>query len=308
MDRSDVVLCKELIRNSRLSYADLAKVLGMSVPAVHKRVKDLMDQGVIGGFVADIDITAVGGISIMAFGHSVAANTVEVADTLIANENTWQVLLGSGNQVFVNAFLRGESDLDNYLGFFREVARVPDPVLGVHMLRPEGVKITNRTRELTPLELRIISSLHNDSRKQLSDVANEVGVSARTVGNKLNGMIKEGKVRMTLNWRPAFTSDTVSLFELKLAQPADRANALALLRENFGERVVMVSAFTNIPDLIIATVWTPAMHDVEGVIHALLSTRLFSSVIPHIIYSGRRSSTWKDALIPNLGPTPNQRE
>jgi DNA-binding Lrp family transcriptional regulator len=178
------------------------------------------------------------------------------------------------------------------------VARVPDPVIGIHMLRPEGAKITNEPRELTPLELRIIGSLHTDSRKQLSDVAAEVGVSARTVGSKLDRMVRDGKVRMTLDWRPAFTSDTVSLFELRLNDPSSRANVLALLREQHGGRVVMVSAFTNIPDLIIATVWTPAMCEVEGAIRDLLSTSLFSSIIPHIIYSGRRSGTWKDRLIP----------
>lgn len=298
MDRSDVLLCKELIRNSRIPYTELSKLLGMSVPAVHKRVRELAEQGVIGGFVADVDITAVGGISVMAFGRSDAPNTVEVADALNANDSTWMVLLGGGNQVFVNAFLHGEEELEGYLEFFRKTARVPHPSLGVHMLRPEGVKITAHPRELTPLELRIIGSLHTDSRKQLSDVAGEVGVSARTVGSKLNRMVKDGKVRMTLDWRPAFTNDTVSLFELRLERPADRANALAILREKYGERVVMVSAFTNMPELIIATVWTPAMHDVEDVIWSFLATKLFSSVVPHIIYSGRRSGTWKDRLIP----------
>jgi DNA-binding Lrp family transcriptional regulator len=297
MDRSDVLLCKELIRNSRAPYGELAKTLGMSIPAVHKRVRELMGEGVLNAFVTEIDITAVGGLSVMAFGRSEAPSTIEVADRLSSDDSTWMVLLGSGNQVFVNAFLRRADELEGYLDFFRKAGQVPEPTLGVHMLRPEGAKLTENPRTLSPLELRIVGSLHRVSRKQLSDVAAEIGVSARTVGNKLSKMIEDGKVRMTLDWRPAFTSDTISLFQLRVRTGADRFGALAHLREASAEMVVMVSAFSNIPDLIIATVWTPTMHDVEDVTKQLVSTDLFSSVVPHIIYSGRRAETWKDRLI-----------
>ena len=300
MDRSDVILCKELLRNSRVPYTELAKAVGISVPAVHKRVRELVDDGIIGGFVANIDITAVGGLSIMAYGRSKATNPIEVADTLAEHDSTWMVLLGGGNQVFVNAFLRSAAEMETYRDFFMRTAAVDAPTMGIHMLRPEGVRLPDVTNELTPLELRIISSLHHGSRKQHSEIAEDIGISARTVASKLNRMVKEGRVRLTLDWRPAFTSDTISLFELRLADPAGRSKALAMLKDQYPDRAVMVSAFTDIPDLIIATVWTPTMHDVEGVMRGFLSAGLFSSVVPHIVYSGRRSETWKDRLIPVL--------
>lgn len=303
MDRSDVLLCKELIRNSRAPYQQLAGVLGISIPAVHKRVQELMAKGVIGAFVTEIDITAVGGLSVMAFGRSDAPLIARAMDDLRGDGSTWMVLAGSGNQLFVNAFLRSASDLEGYLSFFRTAGQVRDPTIGIHMLRPEGVKLIENPRDISPLERRIVTSLHRDSRKQLSDVAVEVGVSARTVGNKLSRMIKDGKVRMTIDWRPAFTSDTVCLFQLRLGQEADRGRALALLREPTAEGVVMTSAFSNHPDLIIATIWTPSMLDVERTANQLFATGLFSSVIPHVIYSGRRYETWKDRLIGPMPPT-----
>lgn len=51
----------ELLRgNARISYAELARQVGLSAPAVHERVGKLESNGVLRGYQAEVDPEAVG--------------------------------------------------------------------------------------------------------------------------------------------------------------------------------------------------------------------------------------------------------
>lgn len=57
LDRRIVV---QLVEDARRSYADIGQVVGLSAPAVKRRVDRLRERGVITGFTAIIDPEAVG--------------------------------------------------------------------------------------------------------------------------------------------------------------------------------------------------------------------------------------------------------
>ncbi|MFC7549239.1 Lrp/AsnC family transcriptional regulator [Plantactinospora sp. GCM10030261] len=60
MDAIDLALVELLRGNARLSYAELARQVGLSAPAVHERVGKLEASGTIRGYRADIDPEAIG--------------------------------------------------------------------------------------------------------------------------------------------------------------------------------------------------------------------------------------------------------
>ncbi|HWH00293.1 MAG TPA: Lrp/AsnC family transcriptional regulator [Pilimelia sp.] len=60
MDAIDLTLIELLRGNARLSYAELARQVGLSAPAVHERVGKLEGAGVIRGYRAEVDPEAVG--------------------------------------------------------------------------------------------------------------------------------------------------------------------------------------------------------------------------------------------------------
>ncbi|MFG2099628.1 Lrp/AsnC family transcriptional regulator [Micromonospora echinaurantiaca] len=60
MDAIDLSLVELLRGNARLSYAELARQVGLSAPAVHERVGKLEAGGVIRAYRAEIDPEAVG--------------------------------------------------------------------------------------------------------------------------------------------------------------------------------------------------------------------------------------------------------
>ncbi|ACY97899.1 Lrp/AsnC family transcriptional regulator [Thermomonospora curvata] len=57
MDRQIIAL---LARDGRMSFTDLAKETGLSVSAVHQRVRRLQKRGVIKGFTAQLDAEQIG--------------------------------------------------------------------------------------------------------------------------------------------------------------------------------------------------------------------------------------------------------
>ncbi|MEU5562805.1 MULTISPECIES: Lrp/AsnC family transcriptional regulator [Micromonospora] len=60
MDAIDLNLVDLLRTNARLSYAELARQVGLSAPAVHERVGKLETSGVLRGYRADVEPEAVG--------------------------------------------------------------------------------------------------------------------------------------------------------------------------------------------------------------------------------------------------------
>lgn len=60
MDTIDLSLVELLRGNARLSYAELARQVGLSAPAVHERVGKLEASGVIRAYRADVEPEAVG--------------------------------------------------------------------------------------------------------------------------------------------------------------------------------------------------------------------------------------------------------
>ena len=60
MEETDQAIVAALSSDGRLSYTDLADKVGLSVSAVHQRVRRLEQRGVIRGYVARLDHEAVG--------------------------------------------------------------------------------------------------------------------------------------------------------------------------------------------------------------------------------------------------------
>jgi Lrp/AsnC family leucine-responsive transcriptional regulator len=66
LSENDVRILAMLQVQGRRSYADMGAELGMAGPSVHERVKKLEAKGVIRGYAADVDPSALG-LSVLAF-------------------------------------------------------------------------------------------------------------------------------------------------------------------------------------------------------------------------------------------------
>jgi Lrp/AsnC family leucine-responsive transcriptional regulator len=81
----------ELLRgNARLSYAELARQVGLSAPAVHERVGKLESSGVLRGYHADVDPEAVG-LGVTALIGIVQDSTADMDDLMRTLSDTVEI-------------------------------------------------------------------------------------------------------------------------------------------------------------------------------------------------------------------------
>lgn len=60
MDALDQQIVSQLVQDARASYAEIGAVVGLSAPAVKRRVDKLLDLGILRGFTAVVDPEALG--------------------------------------------------------------------------------------------------------------------------------------------------------------------------------------------------------------------------------------------------------
>jgi len=297
MDKTDLVLCQLLLGNSRFSYRELADTLNLSVTAVHKRIQDLIASGVIRKFTAKLSLFQLGAVHVLVFGSSKLNSVQSLLGQFESNSLVYWLAVGGGNYLYVGAYLQSISELEGLVNFVKETAEIPEPTVGITtspMLRVAVPDAGKRT--LYHLDYQIIRSLEENSRKATSEVAGELGVSAKTVRRRLAQMVKNSLVELSMEWYPDASNDILSVLHVSLKPDADK-NTLNVLCQKYAPNIVFYWGFSNIPALYIAIVWTSRVKDLQGIRENLEKEAGVQSVAPNIIYTGHIFKTWRDQLL-----------
>ncbi|MFL6140128.1 MAG: Lrp/AsnC family transcriptional regulator [Frankiaceae bacterium] len=127
MDAIDRQLVFALRGNARATYAELARLVGLSAPAVHERVRRLEQTGVITGYHAALSPQAVGlGVAaLVSIYQTESSEQDEVAEALRrvpAIEDCWFV---AGDEAFIVKVRTTDVDaLEHVLGVLRRTPGV----------------------------------------------------------------------------------------------------------------------------------------------------------------------------------------
>ena len=226
VDKTDVILCQMLLTNSRLSYRELAEKLNLSVTAVHNRIQSLIEMDIIRKFTAKLTLNAKNGISILIFGTSKTKLIRDLNPKLEKHGSIYWLAIGGGNVLYIGAYLKNIADLDTLVHFVKEAAEMPEPTVGITVspIPPLLRMGANPETKLCELDYKIIRSLKNDSRKATSVVAEELGVSAKTVRHRLARMVKNYLVQFSIDWYPDSSNDIIGAFHVQV-KPDARPNA-----------------------------------------------------------------------------------
>lgn len=105
MDDTDIKLCLYLMSNSRTPYHELAARLGLSINAVHKRIRAMIDAGIIRGFNARVSLVSLRATIVWIFGRCDATNQGEAHLRLKNNDSTYWVAYSGGSYIYVGGYL-----------------------------------------------------------------------------------------------------------------------------------------------------------------------------------------------------------
>jgi len=292
VDRTDITLCILLLGNSRTPYQELANKLGLSVNAVHKRIKALVDARIIRAFTARLSLLALEAVTVWIFGRS-TANSSDLHTRLQKHRSTYWVAYSGGGYTYVGGYLREMSQLEEYVDFVKREALLDDPIVGIMPLPPHR----SFEGKLFALDYQILKALHKDSRKPASAVAAEVHASARTVQRRLDRMVKKFLAELSIEWYPDASNDIISMCHINLTARAERAKIEAFLKQAFSVNILYSLAFSNLPEQLVLCLWTNTFRELEGIRERIRKAEGIESILLNVLQIGYLFDTWRDDTI-----------
>jgi len=189
-----------LLANSRLSYRELAEKLNLSVTAVHNRIQALIDMGIIRKFTARPGLVAQNAIHILIIGTSKANSIRDLNSKLESHGSIYWLAVGGGNILYIGAYLKHIAELEALVSFVKQTAQMPEPTVGITVSPiPPNMEFLKIETDLCELDYKIIRSLKDKSRKAIVDVAEEIGVSAKTARRRLDRMMKNFLIELSID-------------------------------------------------------------------------------------------------------------
>ena len=276
MDEIDLKISMLLMVNSRTPYKQLADNFHISVNSIHKRVKSLVQQGVIQHFKARLGI----------------ANFPNI-EQLGENEYIYNISRASGKKFYIHAYIRNINELDSLVTNIRKTGKISELTVGIDRNMPSI--LINDKLNLSNLDFLIVNSLKNNSRKTISDVAEEVGASTKTIRRRLDRLIENFLIEFQLDWFPTLIF-TMIILKLKPDSLIDDRDFNKNLKKNYGSRIVFSWAFSNLPHTKLICVWTESMKELQEIESSLVSEN-YDSIEVTILIEGKNFPTWRETYL-----------
>ncbi|NIP35176.1 MAG: winged helix-turn-helix transcriptional regulator [Thermoplasmata archaeon] len=294
MDEKDRQITRTLFENPRASYRELADATGLSVNSVHKRVQTMIDVGSIVGFHASIGPSVERYIIASALGETYTDDLETMIAEAGRDEHTRQIIVATNDYLYPQWYLRDMSELDDFIAFCKDVAqmrsphvvfRTPMPTLGYDKVKLSGI------------DYRIIDSLAHDARKPEKQVAEELGISPKTVHRHIARMLKEGSIELQSIYATSPSKSTFSFFHIDLDRSADLRELSNYLRENYRPNLTAVQRIESDPYLFICNVWTQTMKELKDIRVKLENEDYIESVKVNVLYDYHVFDTWRHDLV-----------
>lgn len=291
MDKFDLIIIRKLLENSRLTYRELAEIINLSVSAVHKRIKNLEDDGVINKYIARPSVIALKCLWVLIYGNSNAKFTDIVSKELGQHESIKFVGTAGGNFLYITAFLRDISELQDFSVYVSATAQISKPTVAIinipYMTTPEY---------LSKIDYKIIKSLNKDARKPISDIADDVGLSAKTIRKRLDYMIENKLVTFTIEWLPLYENSFITVFHIDLKEGTNINSTIQHIYDKYSDNIAYCLTYSNIPNFFTLHTWTSTAQESQKLMDEL-HTEGFKNIIPHIFLSAKWYECWVDQFI-----------
>ncbi len=291
MDEIDLILLKKLMEDSRLTYRELAEMTDMSVSAIHKRIKKLVDDEIINAFIARPSMIALKYLLVVIFGISKVKSLDAVCKEIGQNENVHGIATASGKFLFIAGYLKDITSLRDYSTYVSKTANISEPTIGI-----ENVPYTTFPESLTTIDLKILKALNRDARKPVSDIADDVGLSAKTVRKRLDRMIENNLATFSIEWTLKAGENMSLTNHLYLKEGTNIDTTIEYLYEKYNQNVQYCGSFSNIPNFIEMLIWGKNIQELD-IIQAELQTEGFKNVISHLYLSVKYYDCWIDQML-----------
>ncbi|MFX0072713.1 MAG: AsnC family transcriptional regulator [Candidatus Hermodarchaeota archaeon] len=291
MDEIDLFILKKLLENSRSTYRELAEITNMSVSAIHKRIKNLIDEGNINAFIARPSMIALKHLEVLGFGTSDAKSMDAVSTELGKHENIHTIAIAGGKFLYINCYIRDITELQDLSSFISKTAQISDLTVGII-----NIPYFTSPEPLTSIDYKILKTLNRDSRKPIIDIADDVGLTAKTVRKRLDRMIENNLATFTIEWSPTSENNFITFYHLYLKEGTDINTQIEYLYQKYSQNIVFCISYSNIPNFLTMHSWAKSLSESQK-IQERLQTEGFKDIIPRVVFHGNHYDCWIDQFL-----------
>lgn len=309
MDDIDRKLMLLVFEGPRMPVQEISGRLGISRQTANHRLQALADMGVFKVIRTAISIHYLGLVPVYIWGRTTGTSVEKILHRFEENEFTDAVIvLGGGNLLVVGA-PRRESGIDDYVDFVKRAAEMPEPTLGMpcfgdgmNPMPYDKGKPKKSYTDVSPVDLRIIASLDGNARRPIAEIAEIVGVSARTVRRRLERLQLGGVLTYDSPWDNPSGEDLFTLLYIDLRDGANNSKVARRLLSKYPLRVTVVRLFSNLPHFLMGVLKSGSMKEVRRILKEISEDEDILAVSPNTIYLEREYWSWDQRLPVALAP------
>jgi DNA-binding Lrp family transcriptional regulator len=315
MDDTDRKLLILIGAEPRIHIRELARRLGISRQAVHHRMQVLTEIGVIKGMTAAISVSYLDAIPVTVFGRSKTASVEETLNRLGGSELSRRAVVAGANYLYVVGFLRDISELESYVEFVKRAAEMPEPTVGIYCLDDGlspyyyvdgGGKRKQSYKKLSPLDLRIVASLKDNARRPVAEIADMLGVSAKTIRRRLEDMISDGSLDLSAPMDLSLGGDMFLVMHVNLRDGADKREVGRRLLSKYPFQDGYVRTHSNLPNLLAWVFWSDSITEIRKAVREVGEDEDVQAVMLNFAYLERFYPNWRDKL-PEVRALPSEK-
>ncbi|MFX1325743.1 MAG: Lrp/AsnC family transcriptional regulator, partial [Promethearchaeota archaeon] len=146
------------------------------------------------------------------------------------------------------------------------------------------------------LDVEIIKSLHKDSRKPISEIAEDANSTPNTVRRRLTRLIQEGIIELSINFNPESSNDIFGVFQIIINPSVEKNEFAKFLNDKYHPNIFYCWTFSNLPNLILCWVWTKTMKELTDLVENIKKESI-DSIIVDIMYKVFYFDTWKESML-----------
>ncbi|MFX0211391.1 MAG: winged helix-turn-helix transcriptional regulator [Candidatus Hodarchaeota archaeon] len=196
MDELDKKILVTLFQNCRTAYRVIAQFNGVSTNTIKKRVKKLIDMGVIADFIVDLSLEMVDGERCYAF---ITTNGTEEEECFIQQIGLtpsvrYIAQISGGAYIIFATYIDGSRGLSKIRAYLRGLSVVQK--VEIHpLLESRGSKT-----ELNTIQLMVLRQLAEDPRMPICEISRRTNLTSRTVRRVVKDFINGDSIELTIRW------------------------------------------------------------------------------------------------------------
>ncbi|MFW9803725.1 MAG: winged helix-turn-helix transcriptional regulator, partial [Candidatus Thorarchaeota archaeon] len=217
MDQHDRTIFAKLCNDCRVSYESLARETGLSPNAVKNRVSNLIENGFVSQFKVILNHKMMDADTFQAVVITDGTENIEdfvnsIGESPMVGHISTVASVNGGAYLVWGQYSRIEM-LSDLGGFLRSLKEVEDVEL--HPLRRLNPLDTPAKIRIPKLHRRVLRVLVKDPRMPMSDIAQETGLSPKTVRRALREINEAGFVKFVV--RPDLAAGGLVNLNIRIA-------------------------------------------------------------------------------------------